>query len=628
MKRFPHAANGWKVLDRKATSKEIVVRSQREDGLIRENRAEIDSENRLVIQVAVELPESAPNAVKYDETLLKFHQGQIVFDGITYGSGCGPIFIPRTQTTWADIGERPPYYIFPSREENIELQMFMPDWYSYRGRFWGFKDDVPAQLAFFTAVKPGETQKGRWYNIPGSIAPGEQLRYTFHLAVFSQTPATLGQKDIESGGMYNPLIGIEAGTGNQQVMGAPRVLQRDKMLFLGFKMPPATTKPGHQLQIEPYSDVRPLVDRLAQSGVGLLTLLGDYRDVSHGVSYEGDYEKCPPGYPELLQQIRQRGMKAVGWFSPRGFLQKDWGKIPKDKLVEQHPDWFTEESHWFGFYRTVDIFNPAPSEWCEGKMKKDLETYPDLMGFAYDTFPYGKLTVSPKDGKAAIAGEMEWLKRFTGAIRSFGPEKVVISNGTVPLYDDYLYYDYTASEHPLLMFVNDVTAGRMPFGHTYLPWEQYGQMYFWYTPLGHLYYNFCDYDQAVGWVGPNWVGMDLGQMEKDYDAEVAPFWRLMGLGHRIYGAQIAPDVRQIEARGAEGEDVMLICSMSSKPVSLTVRPQKIKLGKCQVDVSVDTARKHIQVEPFEVDLRDGCGFEVKDMPPYSIVTFRFGTNEK
>ena len=261
-------------------------------------------------------------------------------------------------------------------------------------------------------------------------------------------------------------------------------------------------------------------------------------------------------------------------------------------------------------------------------MKKDLEIYPDLMGFAYDTFPYGKLTINPKDGKAAIQSEMEWLRRFTSAIRSFGPEKVVLSNGTVPLYDDYLYYDYTVSEHPLLMFLNDVTAGRMPFGHTYVPWEQFGQMYFWYTPLGHLYYNFCDYNQGVAWVGPNWIGMMPGQMEKEYESEVAPLWRLMGMGHRIYGAQIAPNVRQIEARSPDGEEVMLICSMSFKPVSLTVRPQKIKPLKYQVNASVDTAKKHIQVKPFDIDLCDGSGFELKDMPPYSIVTFHFKTNDK
>ncbi len=616
-------AKGWVSVERKISPKEVMGKCRRSDGLMRTCRAVIDVENRLSLHVSVELPKTASKAVALKETVLNFREGDIRFDGITFGSGCGPIFVPRIKATTTDIGQRTPYFIFPSAKEKIELQMYMPDWYSVMGRTHFFTPAGFATWSLFTAVKPGETRAGKWYDIEGTVQPGQKLNYRMNLAVFSETPPTIGQKDIETAGKFSPLIGIEAGTGNQQVSGAPRILQRDKMIFLGFKLPPpAKEKPGHQLQIEPTSDPRPLLDRFAKSGVGILTLMADYRDVSHGISYKGDYQKCPPGFPDLLRQIRALGMKGVGWFSPRGFLQKDWGAIPKDKIVEQHPDWFTAEAHWFGYYRTVDIFNPAPSEWCEAKMKQDLKNYSDLMGFAYDTFPYGILTTGPKTGVTGCQSEAQWLKRFSNSIWSFGKDKVVISNGGPPGYDEYLYYDYTVSEHPLLMFVNEVVAGKMPFGHTYVPWELFGQLYFWYPVIGHMYYNFCDYDQGFAWVGPSWLGLEPGQMAKDFDRDVASLWYIMGRGRRIYGAQIAPMVRQVEAKMPDGSIVMVVCSLSEKAANIRVRPQRLEKRAYNVTAVVDTAKEHVDVAGMRVDLTKGEGLEIHDLPPFSMIVFR------
>ena len=89
-----------------------------------------------------------------------------------------------------------------------------------------------------------------------------------------------------------------------------------------------------------------------------------------------------------------------------------------------------------------------------------------------------------------------------------------------------------------------------------------------------MYYNFCDYDQGVAWVGPSWIGLEPGQMSKDFDKDVAPIWNIMGKGHRIYGAQIAPLVRQIEAKTSTGQTVLIVCSLSTKPADLQVAPQK------------------------------------------------------
>jgi hypothetical protein len=624
----------WKPAEHKTSGGEIVSVMKRSDGLTRTCRAVIDAGQRINLQVTIELPATAAGAVGYQATSLPFAEGNVLFDGVTYGSGCGPIFIPRKQSTTADIGERTPYLIFPCKKLGLELQFYMPDWFGTMGKMTAFTEKNLVTWNLFAAVKNFGVKnvfaeepfdgKGKWVEAPAQIRPGQRLSYRINLGVFSITAGSLGQQDIETTGMFNPLIGIEAGTGNQQVSGTPRTLQRDKMIFMGFMLPvSAKVKPGHQLQIEPTSDPTPLLDRFAKSGFGILTLMADYRDVSHGVSYKGKYDQSPPGYLELLKNISVRGMKPIGWFSPRGFLQSDWGVIPKDRIVEEHPDWFTKGSHWFGMYRSVNVHNPAPSEWANNKMKEDLTRYPQLSGFAYDTFPAGGLQIDKTLNITAAQIEMGWLKTFTETIRSFGPDKVVLSNGGPPAYDEYFYYDYTVSEHPLLMFVNDVVAGKMPFGHTFVPWEQFGQLYFWYTPLGHMYYNFCDYDQGVAWVGPSWIGLEPGQMSKDFDKEVAPIWNIMGKGHRIYGAQIAPLVRQIEAKLPNGQTVLIVCSLSTKSADLQVRPQKIAPGSYRVTATVDTALNHLDILPFDITHAGQAGFQIKKLPPYSMMIFHF-----
>ena len=188
----------------------------------------------------------------------------------------------------------------------------MPDWYGTMGKMTAFTEKNLVTWNLFAAVKnfgvknvfaeEPFTGNGKWVETPAKIRPGRRLSYRINLGVFSATSGSLGQQDIETSGMFSPLIGIEAGTGNQQVQGAPRVLQRDKMIFMGFQLPePVNVKPGHQIQIEPTADPTPLLDRFAKSGIGILLLMGDYRDVSHGVSYKGRYDQCPPGYRELLK---------------------------------------------------------------------------------------------------------------------------------------------------------------------------------------------------------------------------------------------------------------------------------------------------------------------------------------
>jgi len=613
----------WKMVEHKSGPRELIAAFRRSDGLQRTTRIAVDDRSAVSLEVTIALAADASKGVSYRETRLDFREADAAFDGIVYGSGCGPIFVPRTQAGLAAIGERPPYFIFPCEKEGLELQLFMPDWYGAIGTVTAFADGGPITWRLFPSAGAKPAADGRWDGREAVIEPGESLRYRINLGVFAPTPATLGQADIEESRFFSPLIGIYTGTGDQHVQGRPRVLQRDKMMFMGFDLPGAAKeKPGHQLQIEPTADVRPLLDRLASCGVGILTLLADYRDVSHGVSYQGDYEQAPPGFAELLDAIDARGMKAVAWFSPRGFLQKDWGPIPKDKIVEEHPEWFTEGSHWFGFYRTVDIFNPAPSEWAEGKFRQDLTRFGKLAGFSYDTFPAASLAVDPNTGLTGVASEMRWLRRFSETIRSFGPEKIVIANGGVPLAEDYHHYDYTASEHPLLMFVNDVTAGRVPFGHPFVPWEDYGQLYFWYSVLGQMYYNFCDYDQAAGWVGTTWIGLEPGQMRKDFDAHVAPIWRIIGKGRRVFGAQIAPGVRQIEAVMPDGSTVVIACNFSGKAADAVVTPATLPAGVKRMSVAVDTATEHAEFGPYAIEAGKPAVFEIGNLPPYSMAVFR------
>ena len=616
------------VITKKLNGKSLKVTAKYPDGRLKSIEAEII--NRL-LTITIEISANTPTS--FPGTTVEFNESSCLFDGVT--NGTAPSFIDRRNSGFFVLGPSIPYFIFPNRKQGMELHFFMPDWYDAIAQVTTFNNKHLISFELFGASENTipllDSQGGihsakKWNPRPISLPRDKPLRWQINVAVFPITPPTLGSNDIETTKAFNPLRGIFIGTGNQTVMGCPQVIHAEKMRFVGFKLPDVQMpKPGNHLEIEPWMDLRSLTPRLSASGVGIVTRFSDYRDVSHGISHQGNYDICPPGFEDTLQKVDQSGIRVLSWFSPRGFLQKDWGQRKKDRMVEKYPEWFTSHAHWFGAYRTINPFLKAPNEWLGNKIKEDFRKYPLLSGVCFDTFPLRDPIVDGSLQQTLLATEMKWLNSFTEIIRSYPsqPTKISMMNATTPCYDEYLHFDYAGSEHPLRMFLNETTDGKVPFGHPFVPWEYYGQMYFWYSPLGHMYYNFCDYNQGVGWVGPLWVGMMPKQMRKDYEKQVAPIWYIMGKGNRIFGAQIMPGIRHIEARMPDKSIVMIICSISPRKTGpLLVVAQNVKPGAYDLNITIDTAKEHKDIMIKEINV-PGCGLQIDSLPPYSIMTCRF-----
>lgn len=625
----------WRIVERQQTERELRSTARRTDGLMRTCRMTIDLQNRAVLQVMIELPATAPKAVPYEKTTLAFGEAMTAFDGVTYGTGAGPVFLNRNEPSGIEIGPSVPYLILPCQKEGIELHLFMPAWYDFMGRIQCFYPSrAPAvKWDMFKAVKnitvDSASESGRWRETPGTFKPGEKLTYTVNLAAMPISPPTLGQRDIEqSKEIFQPMVTIEMGLPNQHVPGQPRILEREKMKFIGFKLPePVKEKIGNQISLWHTWDSAKGLDTFVKAGVGMVMLHSEYIDVSHGVSFNGKYDQSPPGFQTLLDNIERRGMKTVFWFSPRGFLQTEWVGRPKDLLVEQHPDWFFKEAHWFGKYRTVNFFKSEPNQWILAKFKQDVTQYPQIGGYILDSFAGGGgCLIGGNPVETGVRCERRRLHDFKNTLRQSGPDKILMANFTTPMYDDFDDYDYVVTEHPPMMFMNEVSGGRT-MGHSFIVHTRWGQLYFWWAILGHMYYNFCDYDQAFGWLGPGGVGLLEGNEApfKSIDNEFAPLWYIMGKGTRVYGAQVAPGIRQIEARMPDGSMAVILCSLSARTANLQVMPQKVEKGQYQVTLTADTALNHqeLSAKPFTIDLTRQPGFNIKDLPPYSTLVFRF-----
>ena len=616
-------AGPWTVTKKASPGRlELVMRSA--GGL--EKKIAVAIKDRLL---TLDVRLSGRPGATFDTATLKFMAGAVPF--ATMANASGPASAPCGTPAYWILGSHIPYFIFTADTPAVEVHFFMPDSYNLMGEAVTCGPDGSLlrlnlhgasgnSIDFYN--KNGYISK--WNAIPFVFKGRETVSWRLNIAVFKKSPPTLGSSDLTTTKAFNPLQGIYIGVGDQTVRGRPLALDRSKMLFMGFKLPDVKSpKPGNQLQIDPKLDPRPLLQRFEDCGIGMLCLFSEYRDVSHGIAYRGDYTQTPPGYDDLLKECDSHGIKPLVWFSPRGFLQKDWWGLQPDPVLVAHPEWFTTQSHWFDGYRTVNMFKNGVNEWCDAKIKSDLASHPFLGGIAFDTFPSSTPLVDASNSFTAHANDMKWWRKFAKTIRAAGRDKIYFTNICPPYYEEFNYVTYGTSEHPLLMFLNDISNGRVPVGHTFVPWEYFGQLHFWYTPLGHMYYNFCDYDQGFGWVAADWVGILPGQMAKEF-SHVAPIWKLIGKGTRIYGAQILPEIRQIEARQPDGSVVVVVCSMArTATASVRVIPQRVPPGIYKAGAAIDTALEHKSIDLGTVTLDGKTAIELTQLPPYSMAILRF-----
>jgi hypothetical protein len=623
---------GWSVVKKEESPKNLTMLLRRQDGLLTEKNWTIDLNNRVTVRSKVSLP--AGNApVEYDATVLEFEESDIEFDGLKAGQYT-PVFLPRQFCTM-DLGNKVPYLVFPAAKKNVELQFYMPAWTHIPGRVDVFDKNRLTRWTWFSAVNnPVKgNDNSRWKPRKKILQSGESLAYQIHLALFAILPRTLGQMDIEEHQAEPAAFGINNGNGNQQISGATTVFQRDKMIFMGYRLPEGKPKLGHQITVYGIQGLTdPFLDRMARAGVGMLVIQSsDFLDASHGVSWDADYDKAPPGFREVLRKIHARGIKALVWYSPRGFYNstQDPARPRPDPTVKQHPDWFLKDTHWMGMYQNVNPYADGANRWIEAKIRQDLTRFPELDGIAVDTFPGGGTLVGPDGRTTATYNDLEWMKRFYAAVKSAGKEKLYIYNSNFPCDDEFNFCDYSVTEHPQMMFMNDVT-GRSPYGRMYCSFGKFAytnpgfQLGGWCSPLRAMYHNFCGYDQAQGWNHTCYMMLDGRDINgKSVDKHIAPLWYIMGKGKRVFGAEIQPGIRQIEANLPDGTKAVILCSMASRTADVRLIPQTLAPTRYRVTGTVDNATKHLDLPALTVDLSREPGLAVQSLPPFSIMVFRF-----
>jgi hypothetical protein len=643
----------WERMEELLEPRLLYGRWEREDGLIRTVRATLEPNHRLVVECDVSLPASAPAAVRYDATALPLEEGDLAFEGVGYLSALG--YYPERKPRTIQLGKVGSYLAYPAPEAGLELQVFMPAFYNVPGICKSFHNGVLNEYVMYTAVEnwiDGEaeseiadwrenvkaSQSQEWVPAAGQVKPGQVLDFQMNVALFRlPSRRTLGRIDIEDRPPnYNILLNINTGVPDQSLKDARyRATTRDQALFMGLKLPPPRVdKPGHMINPSPWLLSQPgIVDRLRRAGFGVATLMmSDFVDVGHGISHEGDYNKVPPRFEEVLADLKAADIRPLLWFSPRGFLNQAWQNRPADKMVADHPDWFRKHAHWAGRYQSVNPFKRAPQEWMMNKIRADLKQFPELGGVAFDSFPQK----NPFIGKDEESGEMrtgaaqdiESLRNFRDTIKKANPDAWVGWNAGFPFYDEFMYADFVVSEAFQMQMLNEIGAGICPFGRVHGAHTQWAQLYHWMVTLSFMHHNFANFDQGLGWFHHVWLGWHPNpkyqwmRKAKDLDAEVVPLWYLMGKGRRMYVAETGPFIKQTEVRMPDGGIRIVVSSFSPWARDVDVVPRHLPAGAYRVSGTIDTCLEHQAVEAFDADTSNEA-IRLTRLPGYSIAVLRF-----
>ncbi len=114
-----------------------------------------------------------------------------------------------------------------------------------------------------------------------------------------------------------------------------------------------------------------------------------------------------------------------------------------------------------------------------------------------------------------------------------------------PVSDEWKFFDLM-TENSSLTYLNDVTLGKHGAGHSGGQVDDDSKLFTWSLTFNHLIYNFGDFNQMLGWSNPEWF-LDVRDGQKD-PADIARLLKISGSGARLFAAEIAPQVRQIEAQ--------------------------------------------------------------------------------
>jgi hypothetical protein len=200
-----------------------------------------------------------------------------------------------------------------------------------------------------------------------------------------------------------------------------------------------------------------------------------------------------------------------------------------------------------------------------------------------------------------------------------------LRNSAAPIDDEFLSVDFAVTEAAANAWLNELLAGRAPFGRPYTAHTQWSQLYGWYGTLAMLHYNFGAFDQGLGWIHHIWLGWHphhQWMMIKDLDHEVIPLYFIAGRGRRIYVADLAPEVRQIEAIMPDGSSVIILSNLSPREQDVQILPVSFDVGAYKLQTTTDTCCDHHEAHPSNINTLHQA-IRMDRLPAYSISVLRF-----
>jgi len=116
--------------------------------------------------------------------------------------------------------------------------------------------------------------------------------------------------------------------------------------------------------------------------------------------------------------------------------------------------------------------------------------------------------------------------------------------------------------------------------------------------------------------------MHQWMMIKDLDNEVVPLYFIAGEGRRTYVADLAPDLRHIEAILPNGSPVIIVSNVSPRVQDTQVVPQQHGAATYKAEATIDTCCDHREIRPFNINAYDEA-IGIERLPPYSLTVVRF-----
>lgn len=557
---------------------------------------------------------NASKAITLDRFKFAFSKAEEKYDCITKVNVDSVTTNIKPETF--EIGRWLGYNVLHDLENKKEVHVYFPDWLDMMGSVSvDTNDSLISGDIYFNAENEiseesirnqhnpmdGESWERKTFWLPKSfsLAAGEKKEIRYRVGYFEQKNPMLTKENRKQ-----PFLGDFYWRWD-----------RAAMLAMGYPLPQKETKYSGHVMIMDWADVQDpnFLKWVADAGTGIIVLRGpDFRDISHGVSWNGDYTMAPPNMNEVLSKIHGLGMKAVWWFSIRGVLDanSDRNNAKPDSLLVDHSDWFLPNArYWSNLYHFADMFSDGWKQWCLNKIKSDLQQYLQLDGFAFDEpYFYGHLIQRKEKITTFARNGRDFLKDIHSAIKKNNPDKIIVANFWFPSADAFDFFDYAMQEGPGLSHVTALTLGKSCGARgmgDHFSWERI------YTHFSDIY---VDDPVGIGWIHPGWYYV-LRPQQKDREA-IAVLLRFLGHSKLLAGKRLSNELSQLELelQGIRYSFFVNSGNTDQKAAALLLVPLKPEVKSAAATLDTES-----QTTIIDIDMPKNDHVDAGTIPPKSII---------